>query len=227
MARGLFGSIAAAASLLAVIARTSVAQAAFIDQYYQMDWVPDIDPAETGTARSAVGFNGTWPPPVINVNSTDRLHVTVTNNLHQGGSMHSHGIFFNNTAYYDGTTPLTQCPIPHGGNLTYEILNSDREAPSSKQNIGSYWYHSHTAGAYVDGMRAPLIIHPANSSAHQYDDDYTIIFSDWYVRYQQDLLKNEFLNKKNPTGAEPVPDQCISMYKRKLSLSALVYFRIR
>lgn len=126
--------------------------------------------------------------------------------------MRSHGIFFNNTVYYDGATPLTQCPIPHGGNLTYEVLNSPRSPPASTQNAGSYWYHSHTAGAYTDGMRALLIIHPTEGSAHKYDDNYTIAFSDWYVRYNKDLLCNEFSKKVHPTGAEPVPDRCLSTF---------------
>lgn len=44
---------------------------------------------------------------------------------------------------------------------------------------GTYWYHSHTGIDYQDGMRAPLVIH-AEQEPHRYDEDYTLVLSDWY-----------------------------------------------
>lgn len=76
-----------------------------------------------------------------------------------------------------------------------------------------------------DGLRAPFIIH-ATDEAHKYDGDYTIILSDWYHARSDKLnhkvslfafaasranwlifrlLRTQFMNKYNPTGAEPVP----------------------
>lgn len=55
-------------------------------------------------------------------------------------------------------------------------------------------------------MRTPAIIH-AETEPQTYDDDYTIVLADWYHREHADLLKNEFLNIKNPSGAEPVPGE--------------------
>lgn len=64
-------------------------------------------------------------------------------------------------------------------------------------------YHSHTGVDYQDGMRAPLVIH-AEKEAHDYDDEFTIVLSDWYHE-RANKLNNKFMNKFNPTGAEPVP----------------------
>lgn len=67
----------------------------------------------------------------------------------------------------DGPSMVTQCPIPPGASFTYNI-------PITQ--TGTYWIHGHHKGHYVDGLRAPLIIHNPNE-AYQYDDEYTIAFA--------------------------------------------------
>jgi len=53
-----------------------------------------------------------------------------------------------------------------------------------------------------------LIIHPKNETGRgddvKWDEEYTLVVSDWYHRQHYDLLE-EFMSWKNPTGAEPVP----------------------
>nr|UOP57150.1 putative iron transport multicopper oxidase [Thecaphora frezii] len=116
-------------------------------------------------------------------------------------------MFFNNTNYYDGAVGITQCPISPGASMTYEILNSNRSSEGRQRQYGTFWIHAHNNDQYTDGLKAPLIIHPdrAEEKLYSYDDDYTVILSDWYHSNYTDLVKNEFMNKKNPTGAEPVP----------------------
>jgi iron transport multicopper oxidase len=49
-----------------------------------------------------------------------------------GTGLHAHGNYFNSSrAIYDGAVGVTQCPIPVGGQLTYEIPFS--------QGPGTYW----------------------------------------------------------------------------------------
>lgn len=76
-----------------------------------------------------------------NVNSTDELRITITNDLRDGTgtALHSHGMFFNNTAYYDGAVGVTQCPIPQGQSLTYEPLNSPSGDPGRAKQWGTFW----------------------------------------------------------------------------------------
>jgi iron transport multicopper oxidase len=59
---------------------------------------------------------------------------------------------------------------------------------------------------------AALIIHPKNETGRgdnvTWDEEYTLVVSDWYHRQHFDLL-SEFMDWKNPTGAEPVPGMSI------------------
>lgn len=61
-------------------------------------------------------------------------------------------------------------------------------------------------GQYVDGLRAPLIIHPPKRT-FSYDDEFTVILSDWYHEEHPELLKR-FINSSNPDGVEPVAGEC-------------------
>lgn len=109
-------------------------------------------------------------------------------------------MFFNGTNYYDGATGVTQCGIPSGQTLDYEIDTS--------LNHGTFWIHGHFNGQYVDGLRSPSIIFPKDKRTDNvtWDEEYVVIASDWYHRQHQDMLDNDFLTWTNPTGAEPVPE---------------------
>jgi iron transport multicopper oxidase len=63
-------------------------------------------------------------------------------------------------------------------------------------------------GHYVDGLRAPLVLHPPKE-AYSYDEEFTVILGDWYHQEHQVLLA-EFINIANPGGAEPVPGRLIA-----------------
>jgi iron transport multicopper oxidase len=74
---------------------------------------------------------------------------------------------------------------------------------------GTYWYHSHVRAQYPDGLRGPLIIHdPDSPYLGQYDEEIVLSVSDWYHDQMTDLMAG-FINKANPTGAEPVPDNAL------------------
>jgi hypothetical protein len=59
-----------------------------------------------------------------------------------------------------------------------------------------------------------LIIHPKNETGRgdnvKWDEEYTLVVSDWYHRQHIDLLQ-EFMSWKNPTGAEPVPGMSLEL----------------
>ncbi|WFD08160.1 hypothetical protein MVES1_003531 [Malassezia vespertilionis] len=158
--------------------------------------------------RRAIGINGQWPPPPISVNSTDKLTVNVTNGLESRAhtTLHSHGIFFNRTNFFDGASMITQCPIPAGWSMKQDILNSDLSPNETYgQQWGTYWAHSHYRGQYVDGFRTPLVIHNADGEAYAYDDDYVVTLGDWYHQSHAHLNKTKFMVSTNPGGDEPVP----------------------
>lgn len=197
----------------AVLVSAAAVHAADVTYNWTLTKVPDINP-DGLQPKTVLGINGKWPPLPININSTDVFKINFKNGLGDGTptSLHSHGMFFNRTNYYDGASMITQCPIPDGESMTYEILNSPRSPPERfGKQWGTYWTHSHYAGQYVDGFRMPSIIHNVDSQGvnrevHAYDDEYTISLGDWYHENHDVLVKTEFMNVKNPTGAEPVPD---------------------
>lgn len=100
---------------------------------------------------------------------------------------------------------MKQSPIPPGESLTYEV------AINEFNQWGTYWIHAHSNGQYVDGLRAPLLIHP-EKEAHQYDEEFTVTVGDWY-HDQHDVLIKQFLNVANPGGAEPVPGRTYLIQK--------------
>ena len=58
-------------------------------------------------------------------------------------------------------------------------------------------------GQYVDGLRAPVVIHP-ETEAHSYDEEFTVVLGDWY-HDEHSVLLDQFVSIANPGGAEPVP----------------------
>ncbi|KAI6006986.1 Fet3 ferroxidase [Pisolithus albus] len=154
--------------------------------------------------RQVVGVNGTWPPPPISVNNSDSLLIHLTNSLDQPTTLHNHGMFFNSTSWMDGALGVSQCGIPPGQTFDYLVpINSSGQ-------WGTYWTHAHASGQYVDGLRTPLVLHPAQET-YQYDEEFTVILGDWYHE-QHSVLMDWYLSIANPGGAEPVPD------------SGLIYF---
>ena len=108
--------------------------------------------------------------------------------------------------------------IPPGGHFDYVVpINSSGQ-------WGTYWLHAHAGvrlqikdhvifqphfffsqGQYVDGLRSSLVIHP-EQEVYSYDEEFTVVIGDWYHEQQPVLLK-QFINIKNPAGAEPIPGQ--------------------
>ena len=128
------------------------------------------------------------------------LYINVHNSLNMTTSLHSHGIFFRGYNEFDGAPGITECGIPPGENYTYTI---------PLKQWGTYWIHSHSGAQYVDGWRAPLIIHPPkDNNPFDYDDEYTLTLSDWFYDKATDL-SDKFLSLQNPAGGEPGPDSAL------------------
>lgn len=146
--------------------------------------------------RRVIGVNNTWPPPPITVQAGDVIQMHAYNGLgDMPTTLHFHGMFFNQTNFYDGAMGITQCGIPAGEEFLY-VVNTTTQ-------VGTYWVHAHALGQYVDGLRAPVVILPAEKPT--YTDEYTVVLSDWYHTKHSDLMLT-YMSKNNPMGAEPVPD---------------------
>ncbi|GJE86451.1 multicopper oxidase FET3 [Phanerochaete sordida] len=188
---------------LALLAAVSPALAGVQEVWWNITYVQQANP-DGLQPRRVIGINGTWPPPPIDIQSTDDLVVHAYNSLDQPMTLHHHGMFFNSTSWMDGAQSISQCGVPPGQSFDYTV------PISTNGQHGTYWIHSHAGGQYVDGLRAPVVIHPPQEK-HSYDEEFTVVLGDWYHDEHSVLLK-QFISVANPGGAEPVPD------------SALIYF---
>ncbi|ETW75786.1 Fet3 ferroxidase [Heterobasidion irregulare TC 32-1] len=173
------------------------ARAALKEIWWNITYVENANP-DGLFERQVIGVNGTWPPPPVDVSTNDTLLVHAHNSLNEPTSLHHHGMYFNSTSWMDGAVGVSQWCIPPGDTFDYVVPVNE------SGQWGSYWVHAHASGQYVDGLRAPLVIHP-EKEAHSYDAEYTVVLGDWY-HDQHSTLLDQFISISNPGGAEPVPD---------------------
>jgi FtsP/CotA-like multicopper oxidase with cupredoxin domain len=107
-------------------------------------------------------------------------------------------MFQNGTNWMDGTTGVTQCPVPPGKSFLYNFTIDNQ--------FGTYWYHAHASTQYIDGIVGPLIIHAPEEvqTQQQYDFDQVILLQDWYHDLSSGLTEGYFASGNE--NAEPVPD---------------------
>ena len=100
---------------------------------------------------AALGFNGTWPGPRLDVVEGDRVRAIFRTNLDETTGIHFHGQRLPNNM--DGVPHVTQEPIKPGETFTYEFV---------ARMPGSHMYHSHhTATDQVGrGLLGAFIVSP-------------------------------------------------------------------
>ena len=110
----------------------------------------------------ALGFNGTWPGPRLNVVEGDQVRAIFTNNMSETTGIHFHGQDVPNAM--DGVPHITQDPIPVGGSFTYEF---------TARPAGSHMYHSHhnATDQVGRGLLGAFIVEPTDP-AQRYDQKY-------------------------------------------------------
>ncbi|CAG8505887.1 15998_t:CDS:2 [Dentiscutata heterogama] len=166
--------------------------------------------APDGFSRDIYLINGQFPGPSIECNKGDTLVINVNNQLNEDTTIHSHGIFQRGTPWYDGVPGQTQCGIPSGGSFTYTF---------AVNQSGTYWYHSHSRGQYIEGLVGPLIVHdPADPYTKDYDKEITVLLQDWYHTDSPTLLAS-FLTPASQ-GNEPSPDNGLINGKNSYNCSS-------
>ncbi|TEB36895.1 laccase 2 precursor [Coprinellus micaceus] len=142
--------------------------------------------APDGFQRSAVlaGDSPTtlsFPGPVIQGTKGTSFSLNVVDNLadttmERLTSIHWHGFFQSGSAWADGPTGVTQCPIVPGNSFLYEF--------SAAEQAGTFWYHSHFSSQYCDGLRGAMVVYDPNDphlDLYDVDNEATVItLADWY-----------------------------------------------
>ncbi|KAI3407103.1 FET3 [Candida oxycetoniae] len=166
--------------------------------WFNTTWV-DANP-DGVFERKMIGFNNSWPLPTLRVKKGDRVQLYLINSFDTvNTTLHFHGLFQPGSNQMDGPPLVTQCPISSGEVFLYNFTVGDQ--------VGSYWYHSHTSGQYGDGMRGVFIIDD-DDFPYEYDEEVVLSLSEHYHQYSQDLMPS-FLSRFNPTGAEPIIDNIL------------------
>lgn len=105
--------------------------------------------------------------------------------------------------------------------MLFDAVSSDAAIVDRSLQVdqpGTYWYHAHEKGQYMDGLRGPLIVDdPDSPHKDLYDEEMVLTLSDWY-HDQVPSLVARFLSVTNPTGAEPVPNNALMNDTRNLKV---------
>ncbi|KAI8781445.1 laccase [Biomphalaria glabrata] len=138
--------------------------------------------------RLVITVNKTIPGPSIEVYEGQTIVVHVTNKLLSSGiSIHWHGMHQRQTAWSDGVTFITQCPILPGQTFTYRFV-ADRK--------GTFWYHAHTGAELSMGLFGPFIVRERRPLQR---DEFIMTIQDWNHDMDSELLHYRMLfgNYKN------------------------------
>jgi FtsP/CotA-like multicopper oxidase with cupredoxin domain len=147
-----------------------------------------------GVPRLVKGINGQSPAPDIIVGPGDRVVATVINNLHNGTTLHWHGIRMSTAENnMDGVPFVTQDPIaPNGGSMVYNFTVNGN---------GTHWYHSHYLDQYVDGLSGTIVVRdPWETNVYV---DRVMFIKDYYAM-EGHAYQSWFLSPASG-GAEPMP----------------------
>lgn len=96
--------------LLLLLGLLPLATSKLVELHWNISYVPNVNP-DGLYSRRAIGVNGVWPPPPVFVEQHDTLKIHVYNGLGLGGvgtAIHTHGLFFNGTGFYDGAVGVSQ-----------------------------------------------------------------------------------------------------------------------
>jgi FtsP/CotA-like multicopper oxidase with cupredoxin domain len=140
----------------------------------------------------ALGFNGTWPGPRIEVVEGDRIRAIFTNNMKESTGIHFHGQKLPNNV--DGVPLVTQDPIMPGDSFTYEFV---------ARTPGSHMYHSHhnATDQVGRGLLGAFIVQPRNP-AQRYDQLYGV--SQDIVWISNDSLGGFTINGRGFPATSPI-----------------------
>jgi manganese oxidase len=140
----------------------------------------------------ALGFNGTWPGPRIDVVEGDHVRVNFKNNLDESTGIHFHGQRLPNKM--DGVPHVTQDPIQPGDTFTYEFV---------ARTPGSHMYHSHhnATDQVGRGLLGAFIVHPTDG-AERYDTRYGV--SQDIIWISNDALGGFTINGRGFPATSPI-----------------------
>ncbi len=129
--------------------------------------------------KTAIGFNGAIPSPVLRFKEGEEVTINVTNNLDESTSVHWHGLIL--PFQQDGVPTISYDGIAPGETFTYKF--------PIKQS-GTYWYHSHTGFQEPDGAYGAIIIKPKGREPFRYNREYVVQLADSHPHSGHRIMRN-------------------------------------
>ncbi|CAL5322956.1 unnamed protein product [Camellia sinensis] len=124
--------------------------------------------------KNIMTVNGSFPGPVLRVHRGDTVYVNVYNQGDYGVTLHWHGVRNLRNPWSDGPEYITQCAIPPGSNMTYEVIFSLEE--------GTLWWHAHSDWTRATVHGAIVVSSPFGIAQPfpKPDEEEIIILASWF-----------------------------------------------
>ncbi|KAL6616383.1 hypothetical protein ACP70R_038653 [Stipagrostis hirtigluma subsp. patula] len=170
---------------------TAMASAAVVEHTFK---VGGMEISQLCNKSVIYTVNNQLPGPTIEVSEGDTLVVHVVNASPYPLSLHWHGIFQLRSAWADGASMITQCPIQPSGKFTYVFNITGQE--------GTLWWHAHSSllRATIYGA---LIIKPRNGYPFPKPyDEIPILLGEWWHNNVDDVEKDGLLTGLGPAVSD-------------------------
>ncbi|MCO5546913.1 hypothetical protein L7F22_000351 [Adiantum nelumboides] len=125
--------------------------------------------------KSVVSINGQFPGPTISVREGDTVIVKVANKVHHNVTIHWHGVRQFLSAWADGPSYITQCPIQKDHSFVHKFKVVEQR--------GTLFYHAHVSWLRAT-VHGAFIILPKAETVLPYpkpDAEYPIILGEWWI----------------------------------------------
>ncbi|XP_050237517.1 laccase-2-like [Mercurialis annua] len=126
------------------------------------------------TTKSIVTVNGQFPGPPLIAREGDRVIVKVTNHVSNNITIHWHGIRQIQSAWADGPSYITQCPIQTKNSFVYNFTIIAQR--------GTLFWHAHYSWLRAS-VHGPIIILPPLNASYPFPKPYkeaTILLGEWH-----------------------------------------------
>ncbi|XP_077246421.1 laccase 6 [Tasmannia lanceolata] len=138
-------------------------------------------------SKDITTINGMLPGPVVYAQEDDRMIIKVTNETPHNATIHWHGVRQRLSAWSDGPSYITQCPIQAGQSFTYEFTLVKQK--------GTLLWHAHVSWLRATVYGA-IVIYPKNGVPYPfpypYEEHILILGEYWYEDYlklESDVMK--------------------------------------
>ncbi|KAJ1263223.1 hypothetical protein BS78_09G167400 [Paspalum vaginatum] len=124
--------------------------------------------------KSIVTVNGQFPGPTLFAREGDRVEVAVVNRSPYNVSLHWHGVRQLLSAWADGPSYVTQCPIQPGRSYVYRYRIVGQR--------GTLWWHAHVSWLRAT-LYGPIVILPPAGVPYPFpapDEEVPVVFGEWW-----------------------------------------------